>query len=212
MYEAFTIGERSVAGAPRPLGLLDGLPKTLAREGSSDGGLLMDAEPALEEARVLGPGRKTNLEGGMFETTAVGEEAVAALDGAEPKRDPLLAEEDVADPKRLLGSGVWKSEPAPKTPTGDAALCGAEALEDMLDRVAVDEEAVAALDGAEPKRDSPLDEEAVAALAGAEPEDDLLAKAAKGPLEALENAFVGTAGAGSVGRVEPKSEAPSVGA
>lgn len=212
MYEAFTIGERSVAGAPRPLGLLDGLPKTLAREGSSDGGLLMDAEPALEEARVLGPGRKTNLEGGMFETTAVGEEAVAALDGAEPKRDPPLAEEDVADPKRLLGSGVWKSEPEPKTPTGDAVLCGADALGSTLEGAAEEEEAVAAFDGEQPKRVSPLEEEAAAALDAAEPEGDLLAKAAKGLLEALENAFVGTAGAGSVGRVEPKSEAPSVGA
>ena len=106
MYEAFTIGERSVAGAPGPLGLLDGPSKSLARIPSPDGRLLMDAEPALEEAEVVGPGRKTNLEGGMLEATAVGEEVVAALDGAEPKRDPPLDEADAADPKRLLGSGV----------------------------------------------------------------------------------------------------------
>jgi hypothetical protein len=211
MYEAFTIGVSRIAGVPEWLGLLDGLSKSLAREGSPDGGLLMDAKSALEEAEVLGPGGKTDLQGGMFEATAVGEEAVAALDGAEPKRDPLLAEEDVADPKRLLGSGVWKSEPEPKAPTGDAVLCGAEALGSTLEGAAEEEEAVVALDGTGPERDASLVEEAVAALEGAEPEVDPLAKAANGLLEALENALVGTVGAGSVGIAEPKVDPPSEG-
>lgn len=209
MYEAFKIGVSRVARVPEWLELLDGLSKSLAREGSPDGGLLMDAESALEEAEALGSRGKTDLEGGMFEAIAVGEEAVAALDGVELKRDPLLAEEDVADPKRLLGSGVWKSEPEPKTPTGDAVACVAEALENTLDEVAAEGEAVVALDGTEPERDAPLVEEAVAALDGADPEGDPLAKAVKGLLEALENVFEGTEGGGIVGRAEPKSDLPS---
>lgn len=145
----------------------------------------------------------------MFEANAVGEEVVAALDEAKPKRGPLLDQEDAADPKRLLGSGVWKSEPEPKAPTGDAVLCGAEALENTLDEVAAEGEASVALDETGPEMDASLVEEAAAALDGAEPERDPLAKAAKGLLEALENAFEGTEGGGSVGRADPKSDPPS---
>jgi putative N-acetylmannosamine-6-phosphate epimerase len=84
-------------------------------------------------------------------------------------------------------------------------------LENTLDEVAAEGEAVVALDGTEPERDAPLVEEAVAALDGAEPEGGLLAKAAKGLPDASENAVVDTAGGGIVGRAEPKSDAPSVG-
>jgi hypothetical protein len=87
--------------------------------------VVTDAVPTLEEDEVFGPRRRTNLREGALTGAAVEEEAVVARDGTEvvsnppleeegvtvldeagPKRDPLLAEEDVADPKRLLGSGV----------------------------------------------------------------------------------------------------------
>jgi hypothetical protein len=190
--------------------------------------VVTDAVPTLEEDEVFGPRRRTNLREGALTGAAVEEETVVARDGTEVesdppldeedvaaldqvklKRDPLLAEEDVADPKRLLGSGVWKSEPEPKTPTGDAVVCVAEPLENTLDEVAAEGEAVVALDGTGPERDASLVEEAVAALDGADPEGDPLAKAAKGLLEALENAFEGTEGGGIVGRAEPKSDLPS---
>jgi hypothetical protein len=153
MYQAFTIGGRSIAGTPGLLRLLDGLSTSLAREGSLDGGLLMDAEPALEEAEVLGPRRKTDLEGGMFEATVVGEEAVAALDGAEPRGDPPLDEEDVvplAGTKRLLSSR--------------ALFCDVEELEGELEEAAAEEEAMATLDGAESENGAPLEEKDLAAL------------------------------------------------
>lgn len=64
------------------------------------------------------------------------DEAVAALDGAKPKRDPPLDEEAVtmlAGTKGLLLRG--------------AVLCVAEVLENTLDGVVAEEEAVAATDG-----------------------------------------------------------------
>jgi hypothetical protein len=110
---------------------------------------------------------------------------------------------------------MLKIEPEPKTPTGDAALCGAEALESTLEGAAEEEEeAVAALDGAEPKRDAPLKEEVVAALDGAEPEGDPPAKGAKGVPEVLENTLEGAAVEEVVAapdHADTKTDAPSEG-
>jgi hypothetical protein len=87
-------------------------------------------------------------------------------------------------------------------------------LESTLEGAAEEEEAVAALGGAEPKRDAPLKEEVVAALVGAEPEGDPPAKGVKGLLEVLENTLKGTTGGGiaaGLDDAELKSDPPSEG-
>lgn len=81
-----------------------------------------------------------------------------------------------------------------------ALPCDTGALEDTLEGAAVEEEAVAALDGTEPKSDPPLDEEAMAPLAGAK---------TLNRREVSKKAVVGT-GIG-LGRAVSRSDPPSEG-
>lgn len=120
------------------------------------------------------------------------DEVVAAVDGAEPKRDPPLLDESVAaldgaKPKRdhpLDEEAVTPLAGTKRLLLRGAVLCDADVLENTLDGVEAEEEAVAATDGVELKGRPP-------------------AKALKEILEdvvcgnaALENMLEGTTGGG----------------
>jgi hypothetical protein len=96
MYEALTIGGRSVPEASVRPELLDGPSKSLVWKGSQDSAVVTDAVPTLEEDEVFGPRRRTNFEEAALRGAAVEEEAVVARDGAEVESDPPLDEEDLA--------------------------------------------------------------------------------------------------------------------
>jgi len=93
--------------------------------------VVADAVPALEEAAVFGGRRKTNLTGGRLEGVAVVEEAVAAVDAAEPERVCPLLDEAVA---AVDGVGP-KGDPLAKAQKGllEDVVCGKAAWENALE-------------------------------------------------------------------------------